>query len=159
MISPDVYSQKKYWYHLSCTLKRKYETLIPRTNDEGFNRADHEPNQARICVSPSLEQCLVAIPYDTDGKYSLYKTINKSVAFLPSESEVFDANVSEEGWLLYPTKFIRVGYLNLSNIKTPSGRQRKIKEQVATDGEEYISQELHSWWKKLEPFKFLGQTS
>ena len=158
MITSDVYSRKRYWYHLSSTLKNKYETLIPRKNNEGFNRNDTEPDTPRICVSPSLECCLVAIPYSEVTIYSLYKTRTMINVYRPSADDIFDANVTKEGWLLEPSDFVRTGYIILEDILTPTGRRKNIRDQVATDGSEDLSRELYRWWKKCNPIKFLTKT-
>jgi hypothetical protein len=157
MKKSDVYSQKKYWYHLSCTLSRKTERMKPRENHEGFNRADHEPNYARICVSPSIEQCLVAIPYDAYDIFAVYRTKNKELAERPLD--IFDAEITEEGWLTKPTNFELIGKIDLHSIKNKRGYRLPIKEEAATSGDIELSKQVFNWWQRRNVKKLVSQNS
>ena len=155
----SIYKYKRYWFHVSSTLKRKIEFLHPRDNDEGFNRADHEPNVRRICVSPTLEQCLTAIPYSSHDTIKIYKTrrpikVKKSV-------DVFDSFVTGEKWITNPTKFVKIGVLKFEKINKyldtidPEGKEEGIISESASQGTERYSQEVYKWWKKLKPWRFV----
>jgi hypothetical protein len=143
----DIYEIKRYWYHVSSTLKKKKELLKPRDNTEGFNRPEHEPNIKRICVSPTLEQCLTAIPYSKRDTVFIYRTNAKVIA--KASQEVFDSPITQEGWILKPTWFIKMGVLDFEII--PS----KVITEAATMGMESISKRVLNWWLKLEPWKYV----
>lgn len=143
MIQQNIYKIPRYWYHLSSTLKHKKELLHPRGNDEGFNRSEDEPNIKRICVSPTIEQCLVAIPYYNREVLSIYRTQKKVMASRPKN--VFDYTITDEGWILIDTDFIRIGTLDLGKIS----KIKKLHPQVASIGQISVSNRLFKWWKKI----------
>lgn len=147
----NLYKTPRYWYHVSTTLKNSVELLKPRDNDEGFNRSDSEPNVRRICVSPSLEQCLTAIPYFHRDTLSVYRTEKKVKAKSPVD--VFDASVTMEGWIIVPTWFIRIGTLNLNSLdkKLTKG----VRSEAATDGCLSSSKSLYRWWIKTDPWQYV----
>ena len=152
-LNNEIYSKKLYWYHLSTLLTRKHYILHPRNNDEGFNRAEDEPDIPLICVSPSIEQCLVALPYDKYDTYYIYRTKDKVIANFPRE--IFDSSVTQEGWITVSTPFNRIGVLKFKNIITPTGKKRKLKCEVASDGNLTKSKQLYSWWNNLDVHKFI----
>jgi hypothetical protein len=154
MTQQKLYSEKRYWYHLSSTLKKKKERLSPRDNDEGFNRTSFEPNTRRICVSPTLEQCLAAIPYGKHDTYTIYRTSKKVRAKPPRD--VFDSHLTQEGWFSSPTVFVRVGVLDFEKILTPKGTRQKIISQAASLGFPDMSLKVYKWWLKVDPWKFVN---
>ena len=107
----SVYKNRRYWYHVSTTLKHKHERLVPWDEDRGFNRGGYEPDGKRICVSPTIEQCITAIPYILNTKCFIYRTQFPAKASSPYD--VFDAEVTHEGWIHNPTTFIKIGKLNI----------------------------------------------
>lgn len=150
LLTEEFYSEKRYWYHLSSTLSKKKELLRPRDNDEGFNRSDNEPNTKRICVSPTLEQCLTAVPYSKTDKYFIYRTSRKVIA--KKSREVFDSEITQEGWLTISTSFIRIGTLNIEDVNK---QQVKVKYATASDGNLELSKELYKWWVRINPWRFV----
>ena len=147
-----LHKRKRYWFHVSTTLTKKEITLCPRGN-EGFNRNEAEPEKKRICVSPSLEQCLVAIPYGCRDRLYIYRTKSPIVAHEPHE--VFDASVTEEGWIFRPTRFKRLGQLNLNNILDDEGNKIDVIHEVAPFGSLSRSRKAYRWWRKLNPWKHI----
>lgn len=145
----DLYEKKRYWYHISTTLNKKNELLEPRSNDEGFNRTDGEPDIKRICVSPTLEQCLVAVPYSKWDEISVYKTKEKVIA--RKSRKVFDSSITQEGWITISTPFVRVGSLNMARLE----KTTKIERERATFGCLDLSKILYKWWVKIDPWKFV----
>lgn len=142
MLEKNSFSNPRYWYHLSTTLFEKLELLSPRDNKSGFNRSDYEPNISRICVSPTIEQCLVAIPYSKWEMFGIYKTISPTIA--KESVNVFDSKITDEGWILIPTYFERIGCLSLDF---------KLSPEAASEGNVKLSQKLLQWWKRANIHK------
>ncbi len=101
--------QKQFYYHISTeplhTSESGEVTLKPR--DYGDNRAQEEPDDARICVAPSVPHCLIALgtlATEYGDNLFIYRTKNKVVG-KPSYN-VPDAHITKERWLTRQTKFV-----------------------------------------------------
>lgn len=102
---------KQYYYHLSSLyLDGPEVTLVPRKYGE--NRGEGEPEVRRICVAPSPEHCIIALGDLLDEKVYVYRTKNKVKGTEPYD--VPDAVVTQERWLIRPTKFVLQTTLCLS---------------------------------------------
>jgi len=141
----SVYKHKRYWYHVSTTLKDKYVHLIPLK--DGVNRSGDEPNGRRICVSPTIEQCITAIPYILSTKLNIYRTKKRLIANHPQD--IFDSNVTQEGWLQKPTSFVKVGMLKFQDVEKALGVEHVISE-AASLSEPRVSGRVLKWWKKAK---------
>lgn len=148
----SIYSYPRYWYHLSSTLKKSEVHLIPWDEDKGFNRGGYEPKGKRICVSPTIEQCLTAIPYSLNERFVIYRTKDKTKAEEPRN--VFDANVTEEGWLHDPTTFVKVGTLAFSDVRCGLGVQ-DVVEEAGSSGHAPSSGRVLKWWKRAKVARFI----
>lgn len=96
-----------YFYHVTPEWWGPSRTLTPLSSDDPrvSQRGYKEPKTPRICVGPTVPQCFVAIPYSRQKDYHIYRT-EKPVRAIPVGSDlVYDASVTEEHWLLEPTKF------------------------------------------------------
>jgi hypothetical protein len=156
IVEGELYCVPRFWYHISTTLNRKEILLKPRDNDSGFNRSYYEPNTERICVTPSLEQCIVAVPYYYDTIFSVYKTKYKEIAERPID--IFDSKITQEGWLIKPTIFTKIGKLNIDQIISFYGKENKdfhMFEDAATAGILTYSKEAYRWWTKHNPWQFV----
>lgn len=136
-----------YWYHISTTVTGKEVVFYPQTNDEGFFRSSDEPDICRTCVAPTLEQCIISIPYSYYDCYNIYRTKNKIMAY--EAYDVFDSNITEEHWLYRPIKFKCQGKIDLSKIK------RKMPDESASIGNTEYSKETLQKWKKINPWKYV----
>lgn len=152
----ELYEKKRYWYHVSTTLKKPLEFLKPRSNDEGFNRSEGEPDIKRICVSPTLSQCLIAIPYRKQNILYIYRTEKQVIA--KKSSGVFDSPVTMEGWLTKPTWFVRMGTLDMEKITNSNGKLIKVPSEVASHGCLNFSKILYRWWVGHDPWKFVRKS-
>ena len=102
---------KQHYYHLSSLYLGGPEViLVPRK--EGENRGEGEPEVRRICVAPSPEHCMIALGDLLDEKVYVYRTKNKVKGTEPYD--VPDAVVTQERWLIRPTKFVLQDTLSLS---------------------------------------------
>lgn len=108
------YPRKGYWYHVSDTLRKDEITLHPRV--EGVNRCFEEPEVPRVCVAPSIEQCMTALPYCL-GIMSVYRTKYQVNAVKAINIE--DAHITEEHWIIRPIKFVKIGILDLGEFDPP----------------------------------------
>jgi len=99
---------KKYYYHITDN-ENWGDSILLKPKRDGFNRDSNEPHTPRICVCPTIEQCMIAI-YLSYG-YSVYRTKHKEVA-ISAKERIFDGHITHEHWLKKPTQFIKVGTFN-----------------------------------------------
>ena len=109
-----LYTAPRHWYHISTTLNKTQVYLAPRDNSRSINRSSLEPNNKRICVAPTVAHCLTAVPYAPGEKYIIYRTFRKCRASQPKE--IYDAHITNEGWIQCHTMFERVGILSLPEL-------------------------------------------
>jgi len=148
----NLFNRKQYWYHVSTTLKNDEEHLIPWGTRKGFNRSLNEPDGNRICVAPTIEQCITAIPYILTAKITIYRTKSKVIAY--KSNKIFDMNVTNEGWLLEPTTFIKIGTLDFEDVEKGLAIEMVIPES-ATGGVASYSGKVLRWWKKARIKRFI----
>ncbi len=117
-----------YFYHVTSRDHGKKAVLPPRPN--GPNRMDEEGDSPRICVSPTPEQCFIALGQCATGINSgegmyIYRTKDEVEAipapFHPcanalDDAFVEDAAITGEHWLSVPTKFVLVGMVTAKSI-------------------------------------------
>jgi hypothetical protein len=142
-----VHSTSRYWYHISTTLKHKFEYLTPRDNRGSFNRSSSEPNDERICVAPTLAHCLTAVPYVPGEKFTVYRTARKCIASSPKD--IYDATITKEKWIQTPTMFNRIGFLSLSKLSDEL-RIDIIGESASSNSLSQCGKVL-KWWKRHKP--------
>lgn len=103
----------RFYYHVTekCGWKDRVR-LFPRENSHpGVHcRCPEEPDIARICVSPSVEQCMVSVDVVDEQRVYVYRTARRLLASHPFN--VCDSRLTGERWLLKPTVFVKVGYFN-----------------------------------------------
>jgi len=103
--------EERTWYHISTTDFGPEVKFLPR---EPTSSCQGEPDTPRICVSPSLAGCLVAgvVGFSFPNTIYVYTTHAPAVP----ATGVFDAEVTEEHWILQPAIFKKVGQLDVQNI-------------------------------------------
>ncbi len=134
------YNKKRYWYHISTN--DFGESVVFKPKEDGRNRDRTEVKLARLCVAPTIPQCIVALPLWIDDfdnfeypsiprKHSLYvyqsdkKRIAKEPYFRRKDLEKgeiglpFDYGVTKEGWIVRPASFKKIGMLG-ANINNES---------------------------------------
>lgn len=148
----NLYSQRRYWYHVSSTLRKKKETLVPWGSQKAVNRDPTEPPGKRICVAPSIEQCITALPYNYGSIITIYRTQEKLKADMPYD--VFDAEVTNEGWLTIPTTFVKLGTLHFDDVEKFLDVEHVIDE-AASDGNIRQSRKVLRWWQAAKIHKFI----
>ena len=143
------HDQRRHWYHLSSKLIRKGKFVLePWGGDKAVNRDfAEEPEGKRISVSPTISQCLTALPQGSHGLH-IYRTYYKVKAEEPEG--VFDAKVTQEGWLTRPVKFMYIGTIDFEAIESELGDQF-WPEDAACDSENDISEDALKDWKDLLP--------
>jgi hypothetical protein len=147
-----LFARKRYWYHVSTTLRGKRITLTPWDGNKAVNRDPTEPAGKRICVAPTIEQCIVAIPYHYGADVSIYRTEDMELATEPRD--VFDAKVTGEGWLTKATRFIKLGTLDFEQVEKALGVEHVIDEP-ASHGELPMSRTALRWWKRAKIHRFI----
>lgn len=153
----NIYSSKRYWYHVSTTLIDRQIKLIPWdfSEETAFNRSESEPLGKRICVAPSIEQCIVAIPYDLYSIISVYRTKNKVIAKSPND--IFDSHITQEGWITRPMTFIKLGIIDFEHVAKKL-KLEHVPYEMATSGMLTSQEESLKWWKKIDVNRFLKKT-
>lgn len=104
-------SKKQYYYHITQKISWGNEIILfPKSY--GKNRSDGEIETPRICVSPTIEGCLVALGdlLNINKPIYIYRTKYKVQSSLAKE--INDASITGEKWMLRPTIFICVGKIN-----------------------------------------------
>ena len=146
-----LYTKRRYWYHVSTTLRRKEIRLTPLDETQSDNRGTSEPPGARICVAPTIEQCITAIPYSTYvTSFSIYITKSPVMAKRPFPTkDIFDWKITREGWLLKPTNFIKIGSIRTSDIRKGENIKR-IVEPAACCSTLEESKDVLRWWQALK---------
>lgn len=147
----SLFKNKRYWYHVSSTLKSKKKTLIPWNEVKSSNRSGEEPPGERICVAPTIEQCITAIPYFL-STLTIYRTEKKVLA--KKAVGVFDSHITDEGWLTEPTTFIKIGTLNLRSLNRKLKEEEIISDSASAYDLEYCKEVLN-WWKKAKINRFI----
>ena len=142
-----VYSSPRYWYHISTTLNHKLEYMTPRDNSRSLNRNSSEPNDKRICVAPTLAHCFTAVPYAPGEKFAIYRTTHKCIASKPFD--IYDAHITQEGWIQTPTLFERVGFLSLPYMADAEGVD--IIEESASGNCLPQCGKVLKWWQHHNP--------
>ena len=145
------YDRWRYWYHLSTNHNRKSIRMVPW--DKDTNRCPTEPPGKRICVAPSIEQCLTAVPYCDGSNFVIYRTLTRLKATKPRR--IFDSSVTQEGWLQKPTVFIRVGRLSVNDVNAKDEEMQFIIEEAATSNYVSRSRKVLKWWKQQRIRKYL----
>lgn len=107
-MNPSKVKTPKYYYHLTDEKWPKNKLLKPRSDGEKRDTF-YEPDFSRICVSSSIEGCLVSIYLHDMERFRIYRTKDKTTALKPFD--VWDADITDEYWLDQPTKFILIGEL------------------------------------------------
>jgi hypothetical protein len=151
----SVYEQERYWYHASTSLSKKREHLLPWNEVEGSNRGGDEPAGNRICVSPSIEQCITAIPYYYGSVFTIYRTADKIRASKPFR--VYDAHITMEGWIEIPMDFVKVGKLKFADIEKSMEIENVIDPCASEDNLDYTKKVLR-WWKHANLQRFVKKT-
>lgn len=96
-----------FWYHVSCKYLGEDVIFTPRTPR---SMGDNEPKTRRICVAPTIHQCLGAISL---SKYDTYCHVYYTEGEPVRAKEVTDAGLTEEHWFLKKTKFKRLASINV----------------------------------------------
>ena len=148
------HDKRRHWYHLSSKLIRKGKFILePWGGDKAVNRDfAAEPEGKRISVSPTIPQCLTALPQGSHDLH-IYRTYYKVKAEKPEG--VFDAKVTQEGWLTRPVKFMYIGTIDFEAIESELGDQFWPEDAACDsengDSENDISEDALKDWKDLLP--------
>ena len=119
--------------------------MTPWSNSmKTFNRGPCEPNNERICVAPTIEHCLAAVPYAPGDEFTVYRTARKVKANKPKE--VHDAHLTGEGWIQEPTMFERVGKLSLPALS--KAKKINIIEEAGSSCSLQRCGRVLKWWQR-----------
>ena len=130
---------KRYYYHITDKHWPKTITLIPQA--EGENRDEDEPLIPRICVCSTIEQCMVAVYLYTCDVYSIYRTKEKITA--KRAQCINDSYITDEHWVLKPTKFIKIGKIDFEQIGDREWDDFVQLGDGLEESEEWQKQSLH----------------
>lgn len=69
----------------------------------------------RICVSPTIEKCLIALAGRGDRKLYVYAVENpRPINHIKPKKCVGDWKFSKEAWIMKPTEFKRIGRIDIT---------------------------------------------
>lgn len=142
--------EERTWYHISRKDFGPEVKFLPRTP---ITACQGEPDTPRICVSPSLAGCLVAgvIGFICDKHIYIYATHAHAVPAY----EVFDADVTEEHWILKPAIFKKVGQLKVDDVDSEAKQLMKLVNMPYLEEDDMINhsrakQEMEDWLKTVD---------
>jgi len=101
----EVQRGEDIYYHVTT---QDFGPVVEFTPRRPQSACPGEPDDPRICVSPSLAGCLVAGTFGWNyvGTVNVYATHAKAKPV--SSADVFDAEVTEEHWITEPAVFVKV---------------------------------------------------
>ena len=149
-----LYTAPRYWYHISTTLINKFEHLTPRDNSRSLNRSSCEPNDKRICVAPTIAHCLAAVPYVPGDEFTIYRTHRKITASAPRG--IYDAHLTNEGWLQTPTMFERVGLLSFHELAETE--DVNIPDESASSNCLQQCGRVLKWWQRRNLQRYIKKS-
>jgi hypothetical protein len=129
-VLPKRKTKLEYWYHVSCKNHGQQIVFTPREIKYHFGGG--EPSYPRVCVAPSVAECLAAIRHDIgSSNLYVYRTATQERAYYPKQefvnserayrdfeslnlarvnnrffAKVEDAHITNERWVLTPTRFV-----------------------------------------------------
>jgi hypothetical protein len=99
------WSKPKYWYHITDATNWSDEQTLNPIEHIGYEC----PYIKRICVAPTVPQCLAAICF-WKGKLRVYRTMHKHRA--AKAMFVSDQEITDEHWLFEECKFIFLEHID-----------------------------------------------
>lgn len=131
-----VHPSSNLMFHISLKNDMDGKTITPQLpsyiTDDGEldDNYQEDTKTKRLCVSPSIEGCLIAIlsykkirehvgdkfyVYTPEKPFSQYK--HKTNKEIVKDKLVFDANITKEAWILEPCKLKLYGIIKLKKVK------------------------------------------
>jgi hypothetical protein len=145
------HDKRRHWYHLSSKLDRRGKFVLePWGGDKAVNRDfAEEPEGKRISVAPTIPQCLAALPQQGLGHMHVYRTYYKVKSEVPEG--VFDAKITQEGWLTRPIKFVYIGTIDFDTMEDELGNQFWPDDAACDTGDGHTSEDALKDWRELLP--------
>ncbi len=154
-------TKPSYFYHLTNKKWRNEVCLRPMTCDDlqgcaYYMRTEEEPDIPKTCVSTTIDGCLCALPLKVMN-YNIFRTKNKVKAAIPYG--VADQAITQERWVIRPTKFIKIGqissisyrhllsYLYENDIDTSGYSPGNVGERSLQQQRE-IACAIRIWWNR-----------
>jgi len=95
------------------------------------------------------------VPYFLSSSYNIYRTKEKVAAHKPIR--VFDAKITNEGWLLDTTDFIKIGSIDLNEIE--SGEKiESVMHEAASRGNVRYSKKVLNWWRRIKLQRYIKKS-
>lgn len=137
-------TKPQFFYHITESRWPRYKRLSPKRVYQ-----EDEPQVSRICVSPTISQCISAV--GSNSRRYIYRTLHRVSGQYPWQ--VADVRITRERWLRKPTTFIRIGdihpdifreMLETISIPTPAGYKDELERQAASVPEirDFLQQRL-----------------
>ncbi len=128
-----MFAEKNYYYHVTMNPEWGQEvTLIPRS--DGLFRHHLEPKTPRICVAPTVAQCLIALNPESflEEKIYIYQTKEKVNAVRAKSKVITDAHITDEMWLLEKTDFGFIGEMDGNDFLENVWGEYYINDAITT---------------------------
>jgi hypothetical protein len=94
------------------------------------------------------------VPYSPGEKFTVYRTARKVT--VTAAEDVYDANVTLEGWIQVPMLFVKIGTLSLPMVSQEEGVN--IVDEAASGDALRQSGRVLAWWKRRHLDKYIKRT-
>ncbi len=130
------YKGKLYWLS-----EEDLDNVIiqPRVPNNFFVKNGYEDaHTKRLCFTPSIDQCLMAISQNLKGKnYNVYEPSEQiSKVLKPNIGAVPDSDITGELWVTEPVKLKKTGVINVTGDDGADGKKFEYGDHTA---------ELYGW--------------
>lgn len=115
-------------YRLTDRYMRENTTFYPRIPINSMTRNGYEDNHtARVCFSPSIQECLMALSQKNTNKSFFVYVPNvderrlKRMITHPNKKQVPDVELTNEIWVLKPIPVVLIGSILVTGSKKERG--------------------------------------
>jgi RimJ/RimL family protein N-acetyltransferase len=144
----NLYESAKNESELYCISQEDLDgqTLEPRVPNNFFTKNGYEDGETpRVCFTPSVDQCLMAISQKCEGiEFYVFKPeeVPEENIYKPTVEEVPDSEITDETWITCPVKLKKVGKIKVLGDSGLDGHPFNYGDKTA---------ELYDWdWEWLD---------
>jgi hypothetical protein len=69
-------------------------------------------------------------------------------------TNVFDVNITNEGWIQTPTEFIRIGEIDIEDVERGL-KVNNVMSEAASQNCPQLSGKVLKWWKRAKISRFI----
>ncbi len=125
------------------------KVLDPKVPSNFMTSIGAEDNSTpRICVCPSIELCLLAVPLKEQGMeyYVNMVDVDEPTIMIPDSAQVPDQKITNETWIIEPVEMQCIGKIKLMEpIRTTPYRYEYYDPQTSTICSGYLYPWSYIW--------------